>query len=104
MHRSNELRWRWLRYAASLSIPASAALAFSLEGAWSFVAIGYAFCVLPAMELVLRPNGRNLEEEEREVVREDGRFDAWLWSMVAVQWGMLMWFWVMLASEELLVM
>lgn len=100
MNTSNELRWRWLRYAFSLTIPLSAAASFLLEGTWSFFAIGYAFVLLPLLELMLQPKGENLSADAADAVKADFRFDAWLWCMVAVQWGMLIWFWVMMAEAE----
>ena len=101
MNPSSELRWRWLRYAFSLTIPVSAAASFLLEGLWSFAAIAYAFVLLPMLELVLKPNGRNLSPSESAAIQEDGRFDAWLGSMVFIQWGGLIWFWVMMDGAEL---
>lgn len=83
---------RWTRYAFSLTIPLAAALSFCMEGTWSFLAIFYAFGALPLLELLLRPNGRNLLPEERSAVETDQRFDRWLWWMIPVQWGMLGWF------------
>ncbi len=94
------LNWRWARYAFSLTIPLAAAASFLLEGGWAFFAIAYAFGVLPLLELVLAPNGRNLGPDEREAVAHDGRFDAWLWAMIPVQWGMLAWFLTAVADAE----
>lgn len=94
------LNWRWARYAFSLTIPLATAVSFQLEGAWSFFAIGYAFGFLPLMEVVLVPNGRNLSAQERATVQQDPRFDAWLWAMIPIQWGMLGWFlWAVSAVE-----
>ena len=99
MEATNTPNWRWLRYSFSLTIPMASACSFLLEGGWSFLALVYAFGFLPFLEVLLRPNGRNLTDLERAAVQADRRFDRWLWIMLVIQWGMFLWFIAMMSSE-----
>ena len=84
--------WRFLKYASAFTIPLVVALSFLAEGAWTWIAIGYGFGLLPLLELVLPSSAANLTEAEREVVQEDRIYDALLWSMVVIQYVLLGWF------------
>ena len=86
------MKWRFLKYAAGFTIPVVTAISFLGEGAWTWVAIAYGFGLLPALELVLPSSKANLTEAEFEVVKEDKSYDALLWSMVFIQYGLLAWF------------
>ena len=87
-----EMKWRFFKYAAAFTIPVVTAISFLGEGAWTWVAIAYGFGLLPALELVLPSSKANLTEAELEVVKEDKSYDALLWSMVFIQYGLLAWF------------
>lgn len=85
-------KFRVLKYAAGLTIPGAVALSFLADGHWTWIAIAYGFGVLPALELVLPKMRANLTAVEREVVSEDKAYDALLWLMVPIQYGLLGWF------------
>jgi alkane 1-monooxygenase len=84
-------RWsiRPLRYLAAWTIPLAAALSFRATGWASWLAIGYAFGLLPLLELMLPGAPRNLEGEDRERVARDPGYELVLWTAVPIQWGML---------------
>ena len=84
--------WRSLKYIMALTVPLSVWISFQGEGAWTYTALIYTFIVLPVFELILVPNAANLSALQKEVVSKDYFYDALLWSLVAVQWGFLIYF------------
>tara|TARA_B100000989_G_scaffold139127_3_gene103466 strand:- start:6776 stop:7837 length:1062 start_codon:yes stop_codon:yes gene_type:complete len=86
------MTWHWLKYVAGFTIPAATAISFLSEGYGTWLAIFYGFVILPTLELFLPSSRTNLTAAEVEVVKEDKGYDWMLWSMVLVQYALLVWF------------
>lgn len=84
--------WKMLKYLLAFTIPGVVLFSLQSEGWWTFFALGYAFVLLPGLELILPQGKKNLSAAEREVASKDPYYDLILWSMVIIQWGLLLYF------------
>lgn len=89
------------KYALVYLIPAVVAASLATQSAWSFAAVAFVFGVLPAMELFLKPDPRNLDAAQEAVVKQDRLYDLILYSLVPIQWGLLLFFLVQVSAAEL---
>ena len=83
---------RYAKYIAGYTIPLSVFLSLWWGGAWSFLAIGYAFGFLPLLEWLVPTDASNIEAAEEEVVRKDFVYDLLLYLNVPIQFGLLWYF------------
>lgn len=90
-----------LKYALVYLIPLVVAASLGAQSVWSFAAVVFVFGVLPAIELFLKPDARNLEAAQEAVAREDRTYDLILYSLVPIQWGLLLFFLVQVRNAEL---
>lgn len=81
---------RYWKYLAGLSIPLFVALALLLPEGWSFVGLAYAFGFIPLMEVLLPPQTQNLNKVQEVVERADRGYDAMLYAIVPIQWGLVL--------------
>ncbi len=90
-----------LKYALVYVIPLVVAASLAAENAWSFGALVVVFGLLPAIELVMKADPRNLEAAQEAVAREDRTYDLILYSLVPIQWALLLFFLVQVGNTEL---
>jgi alkane 1-monooxygenase len=81
-----------LKYLSVLSLPITVHIAFTSYGAWSFLPVIFFFGLVPIIEMMLKPNSKNLEKREREMVAEDISYDWIIYIMVPVQIFFLVYF------------
>ena len=70
-----------LKYSTVFFIPLLAAVAFANGGVWTFGVLIYSFCIIPLLELAIKPSSKNLEQATIEVVSSDKIYD-WLLYLV----------------------
>ena len=92
-----------LKYLMTLSLPVCLTIAFIYGNAWSWLPMAYAFGCIPLLELLFKPNGRNLEAAEEALVKNDPFYDWMVYLMVVVQLGFLGWFLNVIDRPDLLV-
>jgi alkane 1-monooxygenase len=90
-----------LRYTLVYLIPAVVAASLAAQNTWSFAAVAFVFGLLPAIELFLKPDPRNLEAAQEAVAKEDRTYDLILYSLVPIQWALLLFFLVQVSNAEL---
>ncbi|MFN6116404.1 MAG: fatty acid desaturase, partial [Flavobacteriales bacterium] len=90
-----------LKYVLVYLIPAVVAVSLAVQSAWSFAAVAFVFGVLPAIELFLKPDPRNLDAVQETVAKQDRLYDLILFSLVPIQWGLLLFFLVQVSNAEL---
>lgn len=90
-----------LKYTLVYLIPAVVAASLAVQNEWSFAAVAFVFGVLPAIELFLKPDPRNLDAAQEAVARQDRGYDLILYSLVPIQWGLLLFFLVQVSAAEL---
>lgn len=86
---ARRMRFRALRYAITFIGPMMAWWGFTGHGlaCWSFPL--YAFALIPALELLLRPGHVVLTEAEEQAALNDPVYDLVLYLVVPVQWAMM---------------
>ena len=92
---------RALKYAAVLTLPATVAVAFLRTDEWTFLPLVYAFGIVPLAELFIRPDDRNLDEAELELVKRDKLYDFLVRLMMPMQFAFLAWFLFAVSDPEL---
>ena len=90
-----------LKYILVYLIPAVVAASLAVQNEWSFAAVAFVFGVLPAIELFLKPDPRNLDAVQEAVAKQDRGYDLILYSLVPIQWGLLVFFLVQVSATEL---
>ena len=78
---------RALKYAAVLTLPATVAVAFLRTDGWTFLPLIYAFGIVPLIELFIRPDDKNLDQAELELVKNDRMYDAMVRLMMPIQFA-----------------
>lgn len=92
---------RALKYAAVLTLPATVAVAFLRTDGWTFLPLIYAFGIVPLIELFIRPDDKNLDQAELELVKNDRMYDAMVRLMMPIQFAFLGWFLFAVSDPEL---
>jgi len=86
------MRFSALKYALVYVVPLVAAASITAKSVWSFAGLAFAFGVLPALEMLLRPDPHNLDAMEEAFARDDRLYDVILYTLVPIQWGLLLLF------------
>lgn len=81
-----------LKYLLVITLPLTAILAFTQTGFWTYFPLIYAFVIIPSLELLFRPDEKNLSKAEEEVIKVDKIYDYLLYSIVPIQYGLLVFF------------
>lgn len=76
------MRFRAIKYLSPLLIYWGALQAFSDYGLWCYVPLIYAWIIIPALELFLKPSAANLSEAEEEMAKHDKMYDYILYLIV----------------------
>lgn len=90
-----------LKYTLVYIIPAVVLFSLLQPNGWAFTALVVVFGVLPAMEMMLQGSTKNLSAVEEEVVKSDRLYDLILWSLVPIQWALLVFFLYAVSTPEL---
>lgn len=94
-------KFRWLKYSAAYSVPLMVMISLYLGGWYSYVAIVYAFGLIPFLELFTKGSTENMDQAEEEVARKDRSYDFMLWSLVPIQILILTFFLIQLSKPNL---
>ncbi|MFN3874505.1 MAG: alkane 1-monooxygenase [Flavobacteriales bacterium] len=86
------VRLRGLRYLVTLIAPAWGLVSLLGHGAWTWAPLIHGFVVVPVLELLLPRRPDNLSADEEAVAKNDPFFDALLYLVVPMQWGLLLLF------------
>ena len=90
-----------LKYALVYLIPLVVGVSLASQDLWSFGAVAFVFGLLPTIELFLKPDPRNLDAAQESVAKQDRLYDLILYSLVPIQWGLLLVFLVQVSAAEL---
>lgn len=71
------------------------------HGIFSFTVVWIAFLVIPALELLLKPDEKNLNSAEEEMVLKDKVYDWLLYAVVPIQYACLVFFLFSVQEENL---
>ncbi len=78
-----------IRYIFVLSGLIVGLLSLNFRGIWTFALPIYAYVLIPILELILPANGRNLTEEEEQEALSNPMYDYFLYSMVPLLYGFI---------------
>ncbi|MEO1448163.1 MAG: alkane 1-monooxygenase [Bacteroidota bacterium] len=83
-----------LKYLLTLSLAATAVVAFSLQGWWTFLPIAYAFGMVPLLEFLLPADRENLSQTEEALAKDNSFYDWMIYAIVGAQYillGVFLW-------------
>ena len=86
------IRLRALRYLVTFIAPCWGVVGLFGHGAWTWALPLHAFVLVPLLEVLLPHPAYNLSEEEEMAALDDPLFDALLYVLVPLQWGILLLF------------
>ena len=95
-------RYRALTYLSTLVLGFTAVLAFTYQGILSYAPLMYGFVIIPVLELLLKPNERNLSEAEEELAKHDPIYDWMIYLMVPIHVAILVVFLLVIGDPSLL--
>lgn len=90
-----------LKYIAAYSIPLVTFFSLYQGGWYTYVAIAYAFGLLPFLELFTRGTKENMDEIEEELAKENRRYDLILYGLVPFHIFILCYFLFRISAEGL---
>lgn len=80
------------KYTTPFIVYLLAWLSFTHTGWWCWLALLYAWVLIPLTELVLKPNAANMEAAEEEMAKKDRTYDYILYGIVLLQYPVLIFF------------
>jgi alkane 1-monooxygenase len=92
---------RALKYAFVWITPAIVLFSLSRLSYWSFTALVFVFGVIPFLELFSSGSSRNLQQAEEEIAKHDKAYDYLLYSLVPLQYLILIYFLFQVSRENL---
>ncbi|HMP29546.1 MAG TPA: hypothetical protein PKD85_08090, partial [Saprospiraceae bacterium] len=70
---------------------------------WSYTAVTVLFGILPFIELFTKGSTANLTAYEEELIKNDRKYDWLLYSLVPIQYGLLIYFFTKVDGESLII-
>ena len=81
-----------LKYLSAFILAATVYISFTNVGIWTYLPLLFSFGIIPLVELLFKPDAKNLSEEEKQKVARDSYFNFVLYSIVIFQVGFLIYF------------
>lgn len=81
-----------IKYFSPVIVYVLAFISFSFTGWLTWLALFYAWVLMPLVELFIRPDEKNFDEAEAEIVKADKFYDYLLYFFVALQFVALIYF------------
>jgi alkane 1-monooxygenase len=94
------MKLRALKYLFVYLTPAVVFFSIWKGGYWSNTAVIFLFGVLPFLELFTKGSTNNLTDFEEEVVKNDAIYDWLLYSLVPIQYFLLIYFLINISSAQ----
>lgn len=95
------MRFKWLKYLAVYSVPFAVIASLYLGGVYSYIAIVYAFGLIPFLELFTQGSVKNMDETQEELALEDRFYDFLLYGLVPTQYFILGYFLFRISGGDL---
>lgn len=90
-----------LKYCTPLFVYLLALISFNSNGINTWLAVIYAFVIIPLIELFLPPDAKNMEAAEEEIAKKNRLYDFILYIVVALQLPTLMYFLIQIQEPNL---
>ena len=92
---------REAKYLIGLIVPALVFISLHFNGLWSYFAVGFAFAVVPLLELILPYSTYNLSKEEELTVKKKRFYDWLLYIQLPLLYGALIYFLFIVSNQPL---
>lgn len=76
---------RAFKYLSPVTVYLLAYFAFTRQGVYTWLPMFYAWVLIPAAELMIRPDEKNMTAAEEEVAKKDRVYDVMLYAFVVLQ-------------------
>lgn len=86
------MKFKFVKYFLIYLTPAVVGFSIWSADLWSYSAVILLFGILPFFELFTKGSTENLSEVEEEIAKKDFRYDLLLYSLVPIQYALLMYF------------
>ena len=86
------MQFRALKYIFVFVSPAVVIFSLYSAGLWSYFALVFTFLIIPACELLMKSSTTNMSNAEEEVAKNDKLYDYLLYTLVPLQFGILLFF------------
>lgn len=90
-----------LKYLLIFTGPLFGAISFWFTGLWTWLLPVYAYLIIPFLELIIPPSTQNFNLKEEENALNSRFYDAILYSLVPIQYGLLLLFLIGISIQEL---
>lgn len=90
---------RFLKYTLVYITPLTVIFSISMPNLWSYSAVIFLFGVLPLLELIFKGSTQNLSSIEEDIVKNDWKYDLILYTLVPIQYGILIYFLVQMTDD-----
>lgn len=91
-----------LKYASVFTLPITVYIAFTQQGWLTFLPIIYVFAFVPTIELLFKPNTRNMDNASETLAKDDVWYDIMLYLIVPIQFIFLYLFFESIKDVNLL--
>ena len=92
-----------LKYLSAYTLPLTVLAACYFKGWITFLPLVYSFGIIPLIELVVKPNARNLSELEASLAAKDKVYDWLLYLTVPIQWCFVFYYLHLITDPHLMV-
>ncbi|KUO68144.1 MAG: fatty acid desaturase [Lutibacter sp. BRH_c52] len=89
-----------LKYLSAFLLAATVYVSFTNVGIWTYLPLLFSFGLIPLVELLFKPDAKNLSEEEKKKAATDSYFNLVLYAVVVLQVAFLIYF-LMVIQENL---
>ncbi len=94
------MKLKALKYLTTYTLPLAVFISFHFEGWRTFMPLLYGFAVIPLLELFIKPSPNNLSVAEKELTKADRLYDWFVWFIVPVQVGFVIWYFFNIQTVE----
>ena len=81
-----------LKYLSAFILAATVYISFTNVGIWTYSPLLFSFGFIPLVELLFKPDAKNLSEEEKQKAAGDSYFNQVLYAVVVLQVAFLIYF------------
>ena len=92
---------KYLKYTLSFTGPFAIFLSLYFNGLGSYIALIYLFGLIPLLELVMKPDSRNMSKAEEELAKEDKVYDFLIYANLPIHYGLLFYYLHIIQSHDL---
>lgn len=92
---------RAFKYLSPFLVYIGSFRAFMVTGWEIWMPLLYAWVAIPLLELLIRPNAKNLTEAEEELAKKDRAYDLILYSVVVLQYAAIIMFFYAMTHDEM---